>query len=68
MQRLQQILGWKLEDVRGQRAHDVHHHSHADGSPYPLDECPIYSALRDGEIHRVDNEVFWHVERLRCAG
>jgi len=57
-----EILGWRIEDVRGQRAHDVHHHSHADGSPYPQDECLIYAALYDGEIHRVDNEVFWHVD------
>lgn len=57
-----QMLGWKLEDVKGQAAHDVHHHSHADGSPYPLDDCPIYAALRDGEVHRVDDEVFWHVD------
>ena len=57
-----EILGWRLEDVRGQIAHDVHHHSRADGSPYPRDECRIYSALRDGEIHRVDDEVFWHVD------
>ena len=57
-----EILGWRIEDVRGQRAHDVHHHSHADGSPYPEDECLIYAALYDGEIHRVDNEVFWHVD------
>jgi len=55
-----QILGWKHEDVVGQLAHDVHHHSHADGSSYPRDECPIYAALIDGEIHRVDDEVFWH--------
>jgi len=33
-----EILGWRLEDVLGQVAHDVHHHSHADGSPYLLDE------------------------------
>ena len=32
------ILGWKLEDVLGQRSHDVHHHSHADGRVYPRDE------------------------------
>ena len=55
------ILGWKIEDVLGQRAHDVHHHSHADGRVYPRDECPIYAALHDGEIHRVDHEVFWHI-------
>ncbi len=55
-------LGWKLEDVIGQTAHDVHHHSHADGSPYPRNECPIYAAISDGEVHRVDDEVFWHVD------
>lgn len=55
-----EILGWRAEDVLGQRSHDVHHHSHTDGSPYPREDCPIYAALKDGEIHRVDNEVFWH--------
>jgi len=60
-----EILGWKLEDVVGESAHDVHHHSHADGSPYPRDECLIYAALNDGQIHRVDNEVFWHVDGSR---
>ena len=57
-----QILGWRHEDVAGKCAHEVHHHSHADGSAYSRDECPIYAALRDGEIHRVDSEVFWHVD------
>ena len=55
-------LGWKLEDVVGQTAHDVHHHSYADGSPYPSDECPIHAAIYDGEVHRVADEVFWHVD------
>lgn len=55
-----EILGWQVEDTLNKKAHDVHHHSHADGSPYPREECPIYAALTDGEIHRVDNEVFWH--------
>ena len=54
------ILGWKPENIIGKKAHDVHHHSHPDGSPYPRTECPIYAALKDGEVHRVDNEVFWH--------
>lgn len=54
------ILGWSVDDIRMQRAHDVHHHSYEDGSPYPLENCPIYAALHDGEVHRVDCEVFWH--------
>ena len=55
-----EILGWKGEDVLGQRSHDVHHHSYPDGSNYPRDDCPIYAALKDGEVHTVDCEVFWH--------
>jgi len=54
------IVGWHTEDVLGQRSHDVHHHSHEDGSTYHRDDCPIYAALKDGEVHHVDTEVFWH--------
>ena len=53
------ILGWRVEDVLGQPVHAIHHHSHPDGSPYDRLDCPIYAALRDGEVHRVDDEVFW---------
>jgi len=53
------ILGWPSDEILGQKAHLVHHHSHPDGSPYPEEQCPIYAALNDGEIHRVDDEVFW---------
>jgi PAS domain S-box-containing protein len=55
-----EILGWSVKDILGKKAHDVHHHSHPDGTPYPREECPIYAALSDGEVHRVDDEVFWH--------
>jgi PAS domain S-box-containing protein len=56
------ILGWNPDEVIGQSSHDIHHHSHPDGSPYPHTECPIYAALHDGEVHRVDDEVFWHID------
>ena len=39
--------------------HEVIHHSHADGTPYPSEECPIHAAIGDGKVRRVDNEVFW---------
>ncbi len=56
------ILGWGDKDVIGHPLHDIHHHSHEDGTPYPREECPIYAALKDGEIHRVDCEVFWRTD------
>lgn len=54
------IVGWDVANIVGQRSHDVHHHSHPDGSPYPRDDCPIYAALTDGEVHHIEDEVFWH--------
>ena len=54
------ILGYdNPEDLIGRRIHDLIHHTHADGRPYPAEECLIYQAyLRDEAIHRED-EVFW---------
>ncbi len=54
------ILGYdRAEELIGRRIHDLIHHTHADGSPYPAEECLIYRAyLRDEAIHR-DDEVFW---------
>lgn len=53
------LLGWRHEDIVGTNIHDAHHHSHADGTPYPREDCPIYAAIRDGKVHRADDEVFW---------
>ena len=38
------------------------HHSHANGSSYPRDDCPIHASIKDGAVHRVENEVFWHTD------
>ncbi len=35
------------------------HHSHPDGRAYPRARCPIYAAFKDGQVHRVEDEVFW---------
>ncbi len=56
----ERILGWKTEELVGKLAHDIIHHSQVDGSHYPVQACPIYEAFCDGQVHRVDHEVFWH--------
>ena len=61
-QAAERILGWHAEDVIGKPLHDIHHHSHADGSPYPREQCPIYRAIRDGQVQQVDDEVFWRTD------
>lgn len=53
------MLGWEADDLLGQAHHAIIHHTRADGSPYPVDECPIHQAYRDGKVHFGDDEVFW---------
>jgi PAS domain S-box-containing protein len=53
------LTGWDVEDLIGRHQHDLIHHTKSDGTPYPIEECPIYAALNDGTIHRVTDEVFW---------
>jgi PAS domain S-box-containing protein len=46
-------------DLLGKNMHEVMHYMRADGTPYPVEECHIYQAFRQGERSHVDNEVFW---------
>ena len=53
------MTGFSLEELRGKRIHNLLHHSHPDGSPYRLEDCPILGVEREGEpIHSVE-DVFW---------
>lgn len=56
----ERILGWSTDDMVGHDAHIMFHHTHADGSHFPVQQCPIHASFSDGQVHHVDNEVFWH--------
>ncbi|MEM9119390.1 MAG: PAS domain-containing sensor histidine kinase [Cyanobacteria bacterium P01_F01_bin.56] len=53
------MIDWPMEELIGKSMHAVLHHSHADGSHYQREDCPIYQAFQDGSTRRVTNEVFW---------
>jgi diguanylate cyclase (GGDEF)-like protein/PAS domain S-box-containing protein len=53
------MLGYKSEELIGRPSHSTWHHTKADGSPYPQEECEILSAFREETVHRVSTEVFW---------
>jgi PAS domain S-box-containing protein len=53
------MLGYPVEELVRQHSHALWHHTRADGSPYPAEECPIHDTCATGASHRVDNEVFW---------
>lgn len=53
------LVGFTADEMLGRRQHDLVHHHRPDGTPYPVAECRIYASMRDGTVHRVDDEVFW---------
>ncbi len=53
------MLGFSETDVIGEKIHPLVHHSRSDGSPYPIEECPMYHSLTEGTIGNVDDEVLW---------
>lgn len=57
-----EMLGYRAEQMVGQPAHSLFHHSHADGTNYPGSACPSYLALVLGQRVRVDDEVYWHAD------
>jgi PAS domain S-box-containing protein len=52
------LLGWSCEELRGQVMHGITRRRRADGSPQPVEECPILRACRDGVTVRVDDDLF----------
>ncbi|MDE2059810.1 MAG: response regulator [candidate division NC10 bacterium] len=53
------IFGWQAHEILGQHSHTLMHHHRADGSVYPVEDCPTYHTLHDGQIRHVHNEVFF---------
>ena len=52
------LLGFSEAELLGRSSHSLFHHHHADGSIYPLAECPLRLTARDGKTRRMD-DVFW---------
>ncbi len=53
------MLGYTVDELLGRNSHATWHHTKPDGSPYPKEDCPIYGAYSDGQVHHGDGELFW---------
>jgi PAS domain S-box-containing protein len=55
-----QMLGYQDgSELLGRHIHELIHHSHADGLPYPARECRMYRAYQIHQPINVSDEVFW---------
>src|SRR4051812_6748815 len=57
-----ELLGYRPAQLLGRNMHEVIHHSHGDGNHYPVHDCPIYRAFRQGRPCRIDSEVLWRAD------
>ena len=54
------LLGFdSADELLGQNMHDLVHHTRPSGEPYPMTECQIYRAFREGRGVHVDDEVMF---------
>jgi PAS domain S-box-containing protein len=54
------LLGYeRVDELLGKDMHHLIHQTRADGTPFPVEECPILRTTRTGEGVHVDDEVLW---------
>ncbi len=53
------MLGFTNREIMGRAMHDLTHHHYADGSVFPVEECPIMSSVTDAVQQRVGGDTFW---------
>ena len=53
------LLGFEAGEVIGQKIHPLIHHTRTDGSPYPVEECPMHHSLTQGVSSSRDDEILW---------
>jgi PAS domain S-box-containing protein len=56
---LQQLGYERAEELLGKRMHALIHHTHADGTPYPAEECTLRRAWLYGDRIHVVGEPLW---------
>lgn len=53
-----QTLGWDPAELIGREAHATIHHTQKNGCPYPVERCPVHSALTNGCTNHATEEFF----------
>jgi two-component system sensor histidine kinase/response regulator len=54
-----ELIDYRSEEALGRNMHALAHHHKPDGSVYPVDQCPVYRALKKGEGCGLADEVMW---------
>ncbi len=53
------MLGWPVEALIGKPAHELLHHTRADGSHFARHDCPVHRPSSERAVQRATDDVFW---------
>jgi formate hydrogenlyase transcriptional activator len=54
------LLGYSEPgDLLGRNMHALEHHIAKDGTPYPIEECPIFVGFHENRGVHIDDDIFW---------
>ncbi|WP_339304477.1 PAS domain S-box protein [Paenibacillus sp. FSL R5-0519] len=53
------MFGYEAQEFIGKNSHPIIHHTRADGSHFPIEECPIHMTVLDGQSRSIKEDVFW---------
>jgi PAS domain S-box-containing protein len=51
--------GYSLEEIKNRILHNVAHYAHPDGSPYPIESCPIMTAFKNMTFVKDQEDIFF---------
>lgn len=51
----EEMLGWTEAELLGKNMHDSIHCQRADGTPFPLEECPLLEVLKSGRTCQAED-------------
>ena len=53
-------LGYEhVDELLGKNMHNLMHHTRADGTSFPVEECPVHRVTRTGEGAHAEDELLW---------
>jgi PAS domain S-box-containing protein len=63
----ERMFGFSAEEMAGEILHDLVHHHHPDGRPFPMNECPLAAVFRVGTAMKVHEDVFFRKDGTPVA-
>jgi PAS domain S-box-containing protein len=56
----EQMFGWSKAELVGNKLHEMVHHLHPDGRPYPMEDCPLGRVFFSGKSLQSHEDTFFH--------